>query len=57
MSECLSFSRIMTLSGGGTEISSAEQDHLRSCPQCDERLKLAGDDGVLEKQLREAEQE
>ncbi len=57
MSECLSFSRILRYSRGDGEVSAAEADHLRSCSQCEEQLKLASDDGLLEKQLREAEHE
>ena len=57
MSECLSFTRILQYSRGETEVSPAEQEHLRSCPQCEEQLKLASDDTVLEDTLREAARE
>ncbi len=57
MSECLSFTRILQYSRGETEVSSAEQEHLHSCPQCEEQLKLASDDTALEETLREAARE
>ena len=57
MSECLSFTRILQYSRGETEVSPAEQAHLHSCPQCEEQLKLAGDDTALEDTLREAARE
>ncbi len=57
MSECLSFTRILQYSRGETEVSPAEQEHLHSCPQCEEQLKLASDDTALEETLREAARE
>ena len=57
MSECLSFTRILQYSRGETEVSPAEQEHLHSCPHCEEQLKLAGDDTALEDTLREAARE
>ncbi len=57
MTECLSFSRILQYTRGEGEVSSSEADHLRRCPQCEQRLKLANDDTLLEQELREAEQQ
>ncbi len=57
MSECLSFTRILQYSRGETEVSPAEREHLQSCPQCEEQLKLASDDTALEDTLREAARE